>query len=1320
MNAASRRFCIVTPCKNASAYIDETIRSVISQSGGAHIRYHVQDGGSRDGTVECLTGWRERLAGGALDGGGSIEFSCDSSPDKGMYDAINRGFDAIGVADDDIVGWINASDVLLPGAVATLGRIFTDLPETRWLSGRFGLIDASGVIVRIDQARPAIRSAIAAGLYDGRHLGWITQEGSFWTGALWKAADGLNGGLRLAGDYDLWRRFARHAPLVIADTVLAFHRRHPDQLSRAIDDYMREIDEIVLAGGVKVEQEDAWAAMQPALESRLVQRQVGLSGPIAYFDEGAAKWRQRDETDQTVPSGSTLLCTTIGVSATCPATFKKGFGPPKYANTEFNLSAGYRVVEANDLALSFTVPDAGSYELAIRCRNFSDGILIEVGNASEDKAVVELPATFHDRDIEIRERLKFVAGTNTVDLHLVPVDPTRPVGMLVVSAEVRPAVAALSDDDDPAWDADAEEDSPDWPRLPPKRKWPATLPDGSPWPEISIVTPSFNQGAFIEETILSVIHQDYPAVEFILIDGGSTDDTMAVVDRYRAHFAHVESERDRGQSHALNKGFARATGTIVTWLNSDDRLSPGALYAVALAFHHSGADVVAGVCEVFQDDKPVYSHMTACGDGPLPLDDLLDVENCWLAGQFFHQPEVMFTREIWERAGGKVDEKLFYSMDYELWCRFAGCGARLHAISAPVAQFRMHAEQKTSSPEKYKPELLRTRDELRIRYGRQDAVRPLVTNRRHQLRIAMLNDMGSHYGAGIAHARLARSLAAAGHDVHPIGLSDIFLPEGVDVSVGEVLPVVEGVNPDLVIVGNLHSANHGLEIFEAVAARFPVLFVMHDQWLLTGRCAYVDTCTDYVSGCSSTCGTAGSYPPLPPTRISNHYHRKRALPNELGVHVSVNSGWMRQWARTAERRPYGIVRFGIDFDRFRPYDKRFARQVLGLPPSDFIIVTTAASIDDPRKGLKDLVEAIETMDAADVSLVCIGYIAPDKAPAQSWITTTGYLDNQNRLALYYAAADLFVGPSHQEALGQTFIEAAACGTPAIGYPIGGVPDAIADGITGLLASDVGVPALAEAISTLYKDKARRKLISALAPLHVRNHFGSINGYRSILVSLRDVGLAETLGVPPLANFPLPAPPLRPFHYFRKHRTQAEQSARWVPVSGFDMIEGPYPDIGLLQLFRWGIWPEFVIEYFLPRGGGGVLTVHCRNICHQQKLEVVVNGRSLGVADVPFERVVDENFIQFPARLQSGVNHICFRVAGYTEDEPTRKLGLLFVDATFEPQFADSNAFRQESDSWNTVFAGLTDLRKKVSLTQFVLDRSRFVKIWKNLRFLRRK
>jgi len=208
---------------------------------------------------------------------------------------------------------------------------------------------------------------------------------------------------------------------------------------------------------------------------------------------------------------------------------------------------------------------------------------------------------------------------------------------------------------DPAPDAAYHAQRP-WVRAPLKRASLTTrLPSGKPWPRISIVTVSLNQAAFLEETMLSVLNQDYPDLQYIVVDGGSQDGTLAILDRYRDRLAWCVSEPDRGQSHALNKGFAQATGQVLAWLNSDDRYPAGALWRAALAFDTWDTDIVAGGCRIAREDgeetdRVQHSSLPIGRAVPLPLDRLLDVEGSWLPGDFSFQPEAFSTRANWEQS----------------------------------------------------------------------------------------------------------------------------------------------------------------------------------------------------------------------------------------------------------------------------------------------------------------------------------------------------------------------------------------------------------------------------------------------------------------------------------------------------------------------------------------------------------------------------------------------------------------------------------------------------------------------------------------------
>jgi hypothetical protein len=210
---------------------------------------------------------------------------------------------------------------------------------------------------------------------------------------------------------------------------------------------------------------------------------------------------------------------------------------------------------------------------------------------------------------------------------------------------------------------------------------------------VTVVVPSFNQGRFIEETLRSVLLQGYPDLELIVMDGGSTDETVDVLRRYEPWLTYWVSERDRGQTHAINKGLERATGEVFGYLNSDDLLMPGALHAVAAGFReHPEADVVYGRCVYIAEDGTEQFTVQARVTGFL---DYLQIWKRLFEREFLTQPEVFCrTRSIVEAGGFR--EELRSVMDLEMWLRLLGRGHRFQAVDAPVAKFRLYAAQKSS------------------------------------------------------------------------------------------------------------------------------------------------------------------------------------------------------------------------------------------------------------------------------------------------------------------------------------------------------------------------------------------------------------------------------------------------------------------------------------------------------------------------------------------------------------------------------------------------------------------------------------------------
>ena len=221
--------------------------------------------------------------------------------------------------------------------------------------------------------------------------------------------------------------------------------------------------------------------------------------------------------------------------------------------------------------------------------------------------------------------------------------------------------------------------------------WPAeyrVAPRGGTQPGVSLITPSFNQGAFIERTVQSVLAQGYPHLEYYVQDGGSMDETVAVLRRYEGRLTGWASASDGGQSQAINLGFARTSGEIMAWLNSDDLLLPGALAYVADYFaRHPEVDVVYGHrILIDEDDQEI-------GRWILPRHD--DGVLSW--ADFIPQETLFWRRSLWEKAGGRVDESYRFAMDWDLLLRFRAAGARMVRLPRFLGAFRVHGAQKTSA-----------------------------------------------------------------------------------------------------------------------------------------------------------------------------------------------------------------------------------------------------------------------------------------------------------------------------------------------------------------------------------------------------------------------------------------------------------------------------------------------------------------------------------------------------------------------------------------------------------------------------------------------
>jgi glycosyltransferase involved in cell wall biosynthesis len=207
-------------------------------------------------------------------------------------------------------------------------------------------------------------------------------------------------------------------------------------------------------------------------------------------------------------------------------------------------------------------------------------------------------------------------------------------------------------------------------------------------PTISIVTPSFQQGRFLARTIDSVVRQEYPRLEYVVQDGGSSDETVDVLRSFDHLLTRWSSKADGGQGDAINRAFRETTGDVMAWLNSDDLLLPGALASVGRFFvDHPDVDVVYGNRLLIDDDD------RQIGEWILPPHD----DRALAVADFVPQETLFWRRRVWDAVGGRVDPEFGYALDWDLLLRFRDAGARMVRLPRYLGAFRVHDEQKTTA-----------------------------------------------------------------------------------------------------------------------------------------------------------------------------------------------------------------------------------------------------------------------------------------------------------------------------------------------------------------------------------------------------------------------------------------------------------------------------------------------------------------------------------------------------------------------------------------------------------------------------------------------
>lgn len=220
---------------------------------------------------------------------------------------------------------------------------------------------------------------------------------------------------------------------------------------------------------------------------------------------------------------------------------------------------------------------------------------------------------------------------------------------------------------------------------------PDAMSDGRVWPKVSIITPSFNQDQFIEETIRSILLQGYPNMEYIIIDGGSTDETIGIIRKYETWLAYWVSEPDRGQSHAVNKGWEMATGDFISWLNSDDYLMPEWARDSVLTFAND-TEIELVCADLLTVDSQSQPSPFGVMKGANPSLESLVLD--W--SLMILQPGFLMRRHILSKCGF-LDEELHYNMDFDYWVRLLMKGIKVKYMPKVLATFRANPASKSSN-----------------------------------------------------------------------------------------------------------------------------------------------------------------------------------------------------------------------------------------------------------------------------------------------------------------------------------------------------------------------------------------------------------------------------------------------------------------------------------------------------------------------------------------------------------------------------------------------------------------------------------------------
>lgn len=303
--------------------------------------------------------------------------------------------------------------------------------------------------------------------------------------------------------------------------------------------------------------------------------------------------------------------------------------------------------------------------------------------------------------------------------------------------------------------------------------------------------------------------------------------------------------------------------------------------------------------------------------------------------------------------------------------------------------------------------------------------------------------------------------------------------------------------PDIVHLHNLHGGYFDLRALPALSANFPTVVTMHDEWLYTGHCAYTFACDRWRGACGS-CPDLKTYPALKRDGTAFNLRRKAEIYRRSRLYAAASSRWVIGRARESILRPAlaesRVIRYGIDLEVFRPAPDRAAvRAQLDLPPAALVVLFIAnRTISNQYKDYGTLEQAVNEVaqrrDLPPVIFLCVGEAAAEKRLGAVTIRYQAYQSRPEDLARFYQAADIYLHAARAEAFGLVMAEAMACGLPVIATAVGGIPEVVDDGVTGLLVPAGGSLPMAEGIARLLRDGALRQRMADAGQQKARREY----------------------------------------------------------------------------------------------------------------------------------------------------------------------------------------------------------------------------------------